>query len=225
LNPNCKKTIGYRDADPWSMQYFLDSNASLSKLPFVRVSRPGVYGSSGVHGSRMLFREIQIMDAALDTIKKKHKIDKLSISGQSGGGHVVTSLITLRNDVVCAVSSSGAVAVRKRVFAKGWNRDITGYSNYFDPIDHIDQISAAEGFRFFLLGDPKDSNAPFSIQKAYLKKENDSGLDATLIEFHGSGSQNHGLEQAAITVSTLCALNTSTEEILERAKTGYILLC
>jgi hypothetical protein len=221
-NTGCKKVIGYYDAHPSSLQKSADNYARQTGFPYIRVSRPGVYGSSGVHGSRRLEREINIMSAALDVIKARYVIDAFSASGQSGGGHVVTSLITKRSDLLCAVSSSGAVAVKMRILQRGWRRDVTGYSTYFDPIDHIDEIKSKSDVRIFLLGDPRDINVPFATQSAYHKKAVNAGIDATLIELKAGGSEHHGLVREGIIVSTWCALGFTKGKIIRRSSSGYL---
>ena len=58
--------------------------------------------------------ESLLLSAALDKIREKLKIKELVVAGQSGGGHVTSSLITHRNDIVCAVPTSAPSSPRVR---------------------------------------------------------------------------------------------------------------
>jgi dienelactone hydrolase len=50
--------------------------------------------------------ESRQINAALDVLKQQWSIKEFVIAGQSGGGHVTASLLTMRNDIVCAVPTS-----------------------------------------------------------------------------------------------------------------------
>jgi poly(3-hydroxybutyrate) depolymerase len=131
-----------------------------------------VYGSSGDHNQRRRLRELLVINTAVDAIKSKHGVKAFVLSGQSGGGHIVGSLLSLRQDIICAVITSGAVAVQQRSLIRGWaGVDATGYSDYFDPIDHVAKISRDPGRRIFIIGDPRDTNVPFETQVAFFNKQ------------------------------------------------------
>ena len=52
------------------------------------------------------------MNAAVDMIKERYKIGRLAVAGQSGGGSVVASLLSLgRRDIACAAPASGALDI------------------------------------------------------------------------------------------------------------------
>lgn len=61
---------------------------------------------------------------------------------QSGGGGLVAALIAERSEVLCAVSSSGATAVKHRILAAGRNSDYTGKSmaEIWDPFGHAPRL-------------------------------------------------------------------------------------
>ncbi len=184
-------------------------------LPYVRFSRPGLYGSSGSHKERRLPREIAIIDAAVDALKVRYGVESFALSGQSGGGHVVASLLTRRSDIRCAVATSGVLSVRKRSIIRGWGgRDITGFSSYFDPIDHIEEIPSDPERRIFIVGDPNDKNVPFSTQADYHEALAAARHNTTLIRATGKGRENHGLSHVGFKVITDCVEGRSNEEII-----------
>lgn len=211
------KTVGYRDNGPAALQSHARGNAAYYGLPYIRLSRPGVYGSSGDHKQRRLARESLIVNAALDAIKRRYRIKQFHLSGQSGGGHVVAALLPRRNDVRCAVITSGVVAVAKRNFERGWSTDITGYDGFYDPIDHVREIAPDPTRRIFVVGDPGDTNVPFSSQSAYYTTLKSAGHNAWLVEASGKGSSNHSLSHVGFPLIKACHSGASPKDIAEQA--------
>ena len=206
----------YNNNDPRTLQGYADRDANKYGMLYIRYSRPGVYGSSGDHKERRLKREADIVDTALDALKARHGIERFALTGQSGGGHVVASLLARRNDIVCATITSGAVAVAQRNAIRGWSTDATGYSNFYDPIDHVGDIPADPRRRIFVVGDPRDSNVPFSTQVNYHKALTAAGHQAHLIKADGKGPSRHGLSLAGFRVAKWCVDGVAPEEIQKR---------
>jgi hypothetical protein len=158
------------------------------------------------------------VNAALDALKRKYNIKSFVLSGQSGGGHIVASMLSLRRDILCGVSTSGAVAVRQRSLIKGWaGVDATGYSDYFDPIEHVDKMPHDPGRRIFIVGDPRDTNVPFETQVAFFNKLKEKGHQAWLIETYGSGPEYHDTSGNGFLVAKFCADRVPSDEILKAA--------
>ena len=111
------------------------------KGTYIYLARPGAYGSSGNHSQRRRIREVRLVDAALDAIREKHGIERFHLVGQSGGGHLVASVLPLRDDVGCAVITSGVISVRTRTKDLGRSVDPTGFTDPYDPIVDLDRIA------------------------------------------------------------------------------------
>ena len=109
--------------------------------PYIHLARPGILGSSGHHLDRRRPREIALVDAALTRLKAHFGWRRLNLVGQSGGGHLVAALIARRADIGCAVISSGNTAVAQRNRENGWTADITGHTDFLDPIDHVAEVA------------------------------------------------------------------------------------
>jgi hypothetical protein len=182
------------------------------KGPFILMARPGVLGSTGNHGKRRLKREVELMNGALNALKARYKIRTLNLAGQSGGGHITASILPFRKDVHCAVMSSGAISVKKRVRARGWKSDITGYNNYFDPVKYVGRLPKGQ-LRIFVIADPKDSNTPFSTQKDYATKAQTAGANLSLLMAKGGGKSRHSLTAAGQLALRLCSEGRSAEQI------------
>ena len=207
----------YKNNSPDALQRIANREYIRFGIPYIRFSRPGVYGSSGDHNQRRRPREVEIVNAALDALKKKYKIDSFILSGQSGGGHIVASLLAFRDDISCAVITSGNVAVGKRIGSKGWFADATGYTDYYDPIEHINEITLNPKRPIFIVGDPRDTNVPFSTQEAYYEELKKSGHQTILIKADGSGKEHHSLSPVGFQIVKWWFDGISTEEIINRS--------
>ncbi len=180
---------------------------STKSIPMIYVSRPGVYGSSGDHKQRRRPREVKIMRAAVNKIIDKYYIKNVILTGQSGGGHIVASLLPVINNASCAVITSGVTAVRQRVSLRGWDVDITGYNDYYDPIKHVSEINN-KNLTVYIVGDLLDSNVPFATQKSFYNELVKHGIKAKLIQEYGKGRQNHGLKHIAKDPFLYCSKST-----------------
>ena len=212
----------YDTIDTDRLNGFAEREASTYGVPYIRFSRPGTYGSSGFHKLRRRAREARVVDAALDALKTRYDIDAFAVSGQSGGGHVVASLLTMRDDITCAVATSGVLAVRRRAEHHGWPTDITGYDDYVDPIEHVAEIVSDPGRRVFVVGDPRDRNTPFHTQAAYAHAAMAAGHDVSLLIAEASGRSHHSLATKGFKVVQWCLEGVPTSEIRTRLWDGRL---
>jgi len=205
------EVISYHDNSLDYLQQEVISEYEKSKTPYIRLSRPGVYGSSGDHKKRRLPREVNIVNTALNEIKKKYNIGSFILSGQSSGGHMVGSLLSLRDDISCAVITSGLVSVTNRNSIKGWSTDATGYSSYYDPIAHVNKIVQNNKRPIFIVGDPDDNNVPFSTQEGYFNELKKFGHKTWLIR--SKAANHHSLESVGFQIVKMWFSNISPESI------------
>ena len=215
------RVVGYRNVTRERLQEWAERGRADNGIPYIRLSRPGTYGSSGFHTQRRRPRNVRMVLAAFDALKKKYSIDKFAISGQSGGGHLVGALLADRHDIVCAVSTSGVLAVRQRIRARRWLTDITGYSDFYDPIDHVGEIARDNNRRIFIVGDPRDDNVPYSTQLSYYRRLREYDHTAYMIPAKGSGRRRHGLTRTGFWIVNWCAEGVSSAEILDRASRRF----
>lgn len=136
--------------------------------PFLHLARPGMCGSSGDHRDRRCEREVALVDRALDKLKEAFGWRRVNLVGQSGGGHLVGALMARRHDIDCAVISSGNVAVRLRNQLAGWDRDVTGHSDFVDPIDHVGRVARHPPRKIIVLTDRRDQVVRCEVQSAYV---------------------------------------------------------
>lgn len=102
--------------------------------------------------------------------KKRYDIKEYGPVCQSGGGGLVAALIAERSEVLCAVSSSGATAVKHRILAAGRNSDYTGKSmaEIWDPVEQLGRVRPMHGFGMFVTSDQTDAEVGFSSQAYYV---------------------------------------------------------
>lgn len=186
-------------------------------LPWIRVARPGLYGSSGDHRQRRLPKEFYTLKAAADTIRARHQIDQITLLGHSGGGAVVIALLTLGFDTRCAVTTSGSFAVITETEQKRRDPSSSYYRNPL-PVNRIGNIPARPDRRIFLLADPRDATVPFRVQRELADQLTAAGHAVTLITVAGQPPDHHLLGEVGDQVAAWCTQGMSTSDIVQRVQ-------
>lgn len=212
-----KTSKGYLDATNDILQRVAGNWARQLEVPYVFIGRPGTHGSSGDHMQRRRSAESRLVSSALDALKARYGIEEFVIAGQSGGGHVTASLLTLRSDIVCAVPTSAPSSPQVRWKIRGWPRDSTGYADSYEPAEHLQKSRMHPALRVFVLGDPQDSNVVWPSQTILAERLKEIGVPTEVIEAQGTGPELHGLANSARNVAGWCARDVPTEEILLRS--------
>jgi pimeloyl-ACP methyl ester carboxylesterase len=226
-NLDGRMVIGYGENRASSLRKLAEGLARANRVPYVIVARPGVYGSSGRHAERRKLREYLSVNAAVDAIKVRLGLERVHLGGQSGGAATVGALLTLgRDDVVCAVASSGpfdalgrAREMRSQTRA-GWNGcDVTGVCDIYNVTDHVPGVKPSDFRRIFIIGDPQDSNTRFVFQAAFAEKLKAAGHDVTLAEAHALGAAHHSLTHMANRTLGWCHAGFDAGRIAELIRT------
>ncbi|MES2956514.1 MAG: hypothetical protein V4711_13740 [Pseudomonadota bacterium] len=212
--------ITYAATTPARMQAVIDTVPQRFGVPYVFIGRPGTFGSSGAHKERRRAPEARLVSAAIDEIKKRHEIQEISIAGLSGGGHVVASLLGYRSDVVCAVPTSAVSSPAMRMKLRGWTVDATGYSDSYEPMEHLNKTLMNPELRVFVVGDPADTNVPWAVQTALADRLRTLGVKVEVLQAEAVGPERHVIVSSALLIGALCALKQTTEEIQQRAAKG-----
>ena len=200
-----------QSADNWSRRL---------AAPYIFVGRPGTYGSSGDHMQRRRPAESLLLSAALDKIREKLQIKELVVAGQSGGGHVTSSLITYRNDIVCAVPTSAPASPRVRWTITGMAKDTTGYRDSYEPTEHLNKATMNKSLRVFVLGNPNDANVVWPSQTIMADQLQKAGIPVATLQGEGTGPEAHGLRDSAHKVAGWCFHDLPTDEIVRKAAKG-----
>jgi pimeloyl-ACP methyl ester carboxylesterase len=192
--------------------------AQTAGLPLTIVGRPGILGSSGDHMERRRKPESLLMSAALDVLGQRLDVQEWVLLGYSGGGHVVTSLLTYRQDVVCAVPTASVASPRLRAELRNWALDATGYSDSYEPLDFMRAESMHPQLRVIVVGDPQDKNGVWPAQTVLADKLRSIGVAVDVVEVKGTGPLRHGGQGGAgRLVASWCGHDLSFEDIQRKA--------
>ena len=184
----------YLATSPYDVQALAEQFALTFGRPYLHLARPGILGSSGNHLDRRRPREVALVDAALSRLKQHFGWAGLNLVGQSGGGHLVAALMARRTDVDCAVIASGNTAVAQRNRENGWTADITGHSDFLDPIDHVQDVARHPPTKVIVLTDPRDARVSPSVQTAYVEALRAEGVAVDHRFLPGTGKIRHSLD-------------------------------
>lgn len=167
----------YAQLSPALLQAEAEQYGAASARTFINLARPGVHGATGHHLQRRREREVALVDRALDRLKAHFGWGRLDLAGLSGGGHLVAALMARRSDIGHAVIASGNVAVRHRLRQRGLDVDVTGYTDFVDPIDLVHAVKLHLPDKVVMLTDPLDRVVTASSQAAYLKVLREAGVE------------------------------------------------
>jgi hypothetical protein len=188
----------YLATSPYDVQALAEQFTITFGRPYLHLARPGILGSSGNHLDRRRPREVALVDAALSRLKQHFGWAKLNLVGQSGGGHLVAALMARRTDIDCAVIASGNTAVAQRNRENGWLADITGHSDFLDPIDHVQDVARHPPNKVIVLTDPQDARVSASVQTAYVEALRAAGVAVDHRFVPGTGKIRHNLDLPGI---------------------------
>jgi pimeloyl-ACP methyl ester carboxylesterase len=207
-----KRQSGFGPADMVALEERLAARFGVASI---FLGRPGTYGSGGRHHA-MRGRPIEaaLIDAALDGLKRRYGIGAWALGGHSGGATLVAEMLARRTDLRCAVISSGAAAYRAFLEARGLARPGDRITR-FDPFVSLDKVPPDPERRIFVIGDPRESNVPFSTQKLYFDGLVARGHAAWLVALaRATDRRHHGLVDFGETAAGFCAGGRGTGDIL-----------
>jgi len=230
-----RRAVAYFSGDAWEglargspADYLKSSNeqeaasarewAGRLGMPYIFLARPGTFGASGDHMQRRRPAESRVISAALDMLKARMGISEWVVAGYSGGGHVTSSLVTLRNDIVCAVPGGAPSSPRLRWQLLNVTRDSTGYEDSYEPTEHLRKEAVHPRLRIFVLGDPRDRVGVWPAQMVMADKARERGIAVAVVEAKGIAPTFHGgLNDLTRQVAGWCGKDLPTPEILRNA--------
>lgn len=191
----------------------LDAQRSRDRagVPWIFMARPGTYGSSGDHRKRRQLVEFHALDAALDALMQRHRLQRIVIVGHSGGATAGAALLTMgRTRVACAVLTSGAYGLLERARMLGRSKDgrtdTTGSTQFYDPLDHVGGIARDPSRRIVLIGNREDRNTPFVLQERFADAVTKAGHRIELRTHAAEPPDYHDLkDRIALRTASQCA--------------------
>lgn len=174
-------------------------------IPYLVMARPGTYGSTGLHKNKRYISEFLLINNAIDILKKRYKIKKFILIGNSGGATIGAALLTLgRSDIKCAVLISGTYnyLAREALRRKGigidytFNRSPKRIVEKYDPIYYIDNIVKDKDRKIFIIGNDKDKITPFHLQVAFAWRLSGAGHNVEIIQAKAYPPSYHNVYNA-----------------------------
>ncbi|HKD26694.1 MAG TPA: hypothetical protein VKC66_12435 [Xanthobacteraceae bacterium] len=190
-----------------------DAFSKMAKTTAIFLARIGVDGTSGNHVFRKSFLELHLMNAALDTIKKRHGFEGFHLAGQSGGSTLVAGLAATRRDITCAVSGSGRLGKSYDISSKDSARSLV------NPLEFVPSIAQNRSVRFFMVTDPADRSVPVKHQTPFADKMRRVGRDIPQYFVAATDDYHHGVVGYAELVAGGCALGKSDADIATAVRT------
>jgi dienelactone hydrolase len=194
------------DIDTDELMKIADVFSRMAKTTAIYLARIGVDGTSGNHISRKSVLELDLMNAALDAIKRRHGFGGFHLAGQSGGSRIAGGLIGLRRDISCVVLGSG------RLVAEGRKSSDPG-RNSFDVLQNIPQLAQNRSMRIFLVTDKMDKKVPAAQQTEFRDRLRRAGRQIPQFFVEAIDDNRHGVLAYTELVTAGCVLGRSDEEI------------
>jgi dienelactone hydrolase len=189
-------------------------SAAMGGMPVVLIGRPGMHGSSGDHArDRHSMAEVELVDAALTELRRRHGFRDLVLSGFSSGGAVVANLLARRTDIRCAVIASAPLDLD--AFYRSRDGRVPDHyamrgETLADPMRSVRAIPP--GVAIFVLGDPRDRTVPASAWGGWVAAARQAGLSVSVEETSGLGptgpdgaDSHHRTSARALQVARACA--------------------
>jgi hypothetical protein len=219
-------TQGYGRPSEESLQRAAELQSAAMSHPFIIIARPGNYGSSGIASDQYRRREILLVNAAVDVIKRRHGIEEFGVAAQSGGGPSLAGLLELRDDIRCAAFSSALTAQSVREREQSVNRTSRApfiserLPEFYDPIHEVGKIRPSEVRRIFIVSDPGDQQISITAQQAYVEALQRQRLHVAATTSKAVGPTNHSLGATGQRTVGWCLDGLPDTEILDRMRKG-----
>jgi hypothetical protein len=176
-----------------------------TKMPAIHLARMGLDGSSGSHRNRKTQLELQATNLALDAIKRRYGFQGFQIFGNSGGSTVIAGLLTVRDDIGCAVLGSGQLS---------GHRDYPGTPAQEQPIRPLDAVRNSSA-RIIVVTDPNDQVVPREKQDVFVRRLSAAGRPVEQFYVTAVGDRHHSTSLHSLFVMGQCLHNRSNQDIAE----------
>jgi predicted esterase len=202
-------------------------------VPVFLIGRPGMHGSSGDHArDRHTRDEVELLDAALTELRRRHGFQDFALSGFSSGGAIVANLLARRQDVRCAVIASAPLDLS--LFHQRQDGAVPDHlamrrGELADPMRSVGSMRA--NTTVFVLGDTRDRSVPHAAWKAWETAARRQGLrvyDADIAGTDrpelGPGETFHITGVRALEVAHACATGVPGDQLRQALVAGEPIL-
>jgi pimeloyl-ACP methyl ester carboxylesterase len=206
---------GYEDNSVARQKAYADAAAASLGMPFIKIARPGLYGSSGKHSTARQMREMELIAGAVRQLIARHNIKRYGFAGQSGGGSVASYLLTQFPDVECVAFSAACLSLDALRRGSPARSGYDGAGDIYDPVSHLFKVAMNPDRRLFVIGDEKDKFALFLNLEDYYHAAKALGHNITLVRTEGLGN-NHVLDATGQHVVAWALMGLSTKQIQKK---------
>ena len=196
-----------QDTNTDDLVKYADHISKQQKTTGIYLARMGRDGSSGSHHQRHTELEVQATNAALEAIKQRYQFAGFNVYGHLGGGNLVGGLLTLRNDIGCAVPADG-------VLAPGPSKVPDPALQYFNSAAHVATIAQNRSARILVVTDPQDTVVKIGIQLSFVEKLRMAGGQVDQFMVAATDKEHHFTTPQAELVMTDCLRGASHDEIV-----------
>jgi hypothetical protein len=200
--------LGLPDTNTDDLVKYADQISKQQKTTAIYLARMGRDGSSGSHKQRHTELEVQATNAAVQAIKQRYQFEGFNVYGHSGGGNLVGGLLTLRNDIGCAVPADGVLA--PGAVAKAPDPAL----QYFDSSAHVAIIAQNRAARILVVTDPKDTVVKIGNQLPFVEKLRKAGGQVDQFMVEAADDEHHFTTPQAEVVMTDCLAAASHDAIV-----------
>jgi pimeloyl-ACP methyl ester carboxylesterase len=199
-----------KDVDTDRLGRAADRFSKWARTTAIYIARIGVEGTSGSHLARKTLLEVNLMDEALEALRKRYQFEGFHLVGQSGGGKLVFGLAEMRRDIGCLVSTSGGLVSRPSV-----SRSDDPAKTFFDITGDIRFLSRNRDLRIFVISDPDDEQVPVETrQRPMVDMLRDEGHSVLHLAVETTDPKHHGaLHSYGKVAMGGCVRGKSDEEI------------
>ena len=195
------------DVDTINLIKRADVASQLAGAPAIYLARIGIDGSSGFHGVRKTNLELEAVNAALNAIKIRYRLDGFHLVGQSGGAGLIGSLLGMRHDVGCAVLGSGPLYWGKI------NQPSDPALQYPDPTNAVPAIAQNRSTRILVVTDPADQRVPIERQSTFVRNLREAGGRVEQFFVQSTDPEHHGVVGFASVAAAGCVRGASDQVI------------
>jgi hypothetical protein len=199
-----------KDVDTDDIIRMADGFSKAAKTTAIYLARIGVDGTSGNHMARKTVLELELMNAALDSLKQRYGYEGFHLAGQSGGSKIAAGLIGLRHDVECAVMGSGPLV------APDDRKSTDPGRTAFDTTEHIAQVAQNRSLRPILVTDKADKTVPLVQQTGYADRLRKAGRPVPQLFVEApetADAKHHGVTSYTELVIAGCIQGRTDDEI------------
>ena len=195
-----------KDVNTENLVNIADHFSKMARTTAIYLGRIGVEGTSGTHLSRKTLVELNLIDVALDELRRRHQFDGFHLIGESGGGRLVFGLAEMRRDIGCLISGSGQITTREYT---AQTKDPG--KTFFDITGNIRFLAQNRALRMMVISDPNDQQVPTASQQTPMVQAlRQAGYTVPHLLVEATDPKHHGvLDYGAVAMGGCCLLYTS----------------